>query len=288
MPTTVIFKAAFDRLYAHLGYDLKSILDPAAGLLIDTKIPKTTKKGIKIGHIWKELKYNKEILLEVSDQQLPLFKSTRAINRLYYTTNYKSSAHPTSHFFLSNQISNGSHLKNKMAMYDLFQDVAKIYGVGSFFTPAEEAELGITGSSRTRVTAPSSKDFEPGITLPPIWTTSAPEGLVIVDYTAPYTVYGWRGPIHLEIDLKKKKLTSAGWANGVFPLFPREEEDYLAFFSDPKNLNEFFDKSKAYDTHEDTRYDYLRWYDLRVQWNGRDKTIRVGYPDIPFKPPFWY
>ena len=147
------FQDAFSRLYAYFKGDLKSILDPR--YLIDTKQPKTTKSGIAIGSIWKDSGNKQEILLEVSNKELSLFYSTELINRLYFKTDFKSSAHPTSHFFLSNQISEGSHRKNKVAMYELFEQVAVDCGVGSFFNPGDKIKLRITGGGGTASSTPA-------------------------------------------------------------------------------------------------------------------------------------
>ena len=111
-------------------------------------------------------------------------------------------------------------------------------------------------------------------------------GVVIVDYTDPYDSFGWRGSIHIEIDLNNKTLYSAGWRNGKVPLSEKEAQKYLEFFSNIKNLNDFFNDRKAFSTPMDHRFVHSRWYVLRIQWNGREKEISVGYPDIPFQHPF--
>ena len=110
--------------------------------------------------------------------------------------------------------------------------------------------------------------------------------VVIVDYTDPYDSFGWRGSIHIEIDLNNKTLYSAGWRNGKVPLSEKEAQKYLEFFSNIKNLNDFFNDRKAFSTPMDHRFVHSRWYVLRIQWNGREKEISVGYPDIPFQHPF--
>lgn len=110
--------------------------------------------------------------------------------------------------------------------------------------------------------------------------------VVIVDYTAPYESFGWRGSIHIEIDLNNKTLSSGGWRNGTNPLSEKETQKYLDFFSDINNLNDFFDDRKAFSTPVDHRFEHYRQYELKIQWNGRKKAISVGYPDIPFQHPF--
>ena len=110
--------------------------------------------------------------------------------------------------------------------------------------------------------------------------------VVIVDYKDPFQSFGWRGSIHIEIDLNNNTLSSAGWRNGKDPLSEKEAQKYLEFFSNPQNLNDFFDGRKAFSTPVDHRFEHSSWYELKIQWNGREKAISVGYPDIPFQPPF--
>ena len=111
-------------------------------------------------------------------------------------------------------------------------------------------------------------------------------GVVIVDYTDPYDSFSGRGSIHLEIDLNNKTIKSAGWKNGSIPLSELEAQKYLDFFSDTRNLNDFFDDRKAYSTPVDRSTEHAKWYALKIQWNDRVKGISVGHPDIPFKHPF--
>ena len=113
------------------------------------------------------------------------------------------------------------------------------------------------------------------------------DDIVIVDYTAPYESSGWKGAIHLEIDRKNHTITSKGWANGRYPLSTQEKKKYLEFFSDLRNLNDFFNKNVAYSTPVDHSTVHAKWYELKIQWNGKSKAISVGHPDIPFKHPFW-
>ena len=65
-----------------------------------------------------------------------------------------------------------------------------------------------------------------------------------------------------------------------------EEQRYLDFFCNTKNLVDFFNDKKAYSTKPDTRFVHTRWYELNIMWNSQFKSISVGYPDIPFKHPF--
>lgn len=111
--------------------------------------------------------------------------------------------------------------------------------------------------------------------------------IVIVDYTERYTSFGWKGSIHMEIDIQNKTIKTNGWDGpAAKPISSNEEKRYIQFFSDVKNLNVFFDSKKAYDTPLDTRFEHHTCYSLRIEWNGRTKEIKVGYPDIPFKHPF--
>lgn len=110
--------------------------------------------------------------------------------------------------------------------------------------------------------------------------------VVIIDYMDPYQSFGWRGSIHIEIDLNNKTFSSSGWKNVKDPLSEKEAQKYFEFFSDIKNLNDFFDDRKAFSTPVDHRFVHSSWYELKIQWNGREKKISVGYPDIPFQHPF--
>ena len=112
---------------------------------------------------------------------------------------------------------------------------------------------------------------------------------VIVDYKSPYDSFAWKGSIHIEIDLNNRILKSDGWYRfgGEYkPLSTVESEEYLNFFSDRNNLIDFFDDAKAYNTALDCRTEHTREYVLRINWNGKEKEIHVGYPDVPFKHPF--
>lgn len=126
----------------------------------------------------------------------------------------------------------------------------------------------------------------PDFQITDIMKESHENNVVIIDYTAPYVSFGWRGPIHIEIDLNNKALSSAGWRNGKDPLSEKEAQKYLEFFSNIKNLNDFFDDRKAFSTPVDHRVVHPQCYELKIQWNGREKAISVGYPDIPFQHPF--
>lgn len=134
---------------------------------------------------------------------------------------------------------------------------------------------------REKIEVPKSPEF-----FNPSDVLDRNTNIVIIDYSSPYESFGWKGAIHIEIDLDNKTITSAGWKNGSIPLSKEEAQRYLDFFSDTRHLNDFFNERKAYDTPGDTRFEHFREYSLQIQWNGRRKKVSVGYPDIPFKHPF--
>lgn len=91
----------------------------------------------------------------------------------------------------------------------------------------------------------------------------------------------------MEIDIQNKTIKTNGWDGpAAKPISSNEEKRYIQFFSDVNNLNVFFDSKKAYDTPLDTRFEHHTCYSLRIEWSGRTKEIKVGYPDVPFKHPF--
>ena len=117
--------------------------------------------------------------------------------------------------------------------------------------------------------------------------TKPATNIVIIDYQDRYQSFGWRGSIHIELDIQNGTITTKGW-KGISsePLSKDESEKYLKFFSDEKNLNDFFNPNLAYNTPVDTRFEHYTRYTLKIQWAGKNKEIQVGYPDIPFKHPF--
>lgn len=117
-------------------------------------------------------------------------------------------------------------------------------------------------------------------------TRGTKPNIVIVTYTAPYESFHYKGRIVLQIDINNRTLKSSGWSGREEPLSAAEEQRYLDFFCNTKNLVDFFNDKKAYSTKPDTRFVHTRWYELNIMWNSQFKSISVGYPDIPFKHPF--
>lgn len=110
--------------------------------------------------------------------------------------------------------------------------------------------------------------------------------IVIVTYTAPYESFLYKGRIVLQIDINNRTLKSSGWSGRKEPLSAAEEQRYLDFFCNTRNLVDFFNDRMAYSTKPDTRFVHTRSYELSIMWNSQFKSISVGYPDIPFEHPF--
>lgn len=124
-----------------------------------------------------------------------------------------------------------------------------------------------------------------GSTDPSISASASPD-IVKVDFVEPYESYFWRDSIHLEIDINNKTLFSPGWTRVGEPLSDAETQKYVDFFSNTQNLEDFFDKTKAYNTPIDRRFVHARSYTLTISWGTRVKSISVGYPHIPYQHPF--
>lgn len=110
---------------------------------------------------------------------------------------------------------------------------------------------------------------------------------VIVDYQSPYDSFCWRGGIHLEIDLTSRVLVSDGWHSmrGTSPLNEYEEQKYIEFFCNVRNLQDFFNDRLAYNTPAISMGAHYKSYECRIQWGEKDKTINVG-KTIPYDLPF--
>lgn len=118
-------------------------------------------------------------------------------------------------------------------------------------------------------------------------TTHEYPNKVFVDYKDPYESFCWRGGIHLEIDLNTRTVVSDGWHSigGIKPLSEYEEQKYIEFFCNVRNLLDFFNNRLAHNTPAILMGAHYKSYECRIQWGEKDKTICVGEP-IPYKLPF--
>ena len=282
---TQIIGQAFDKLYADLGNDLSSVLD--------SKLRNTGNSWKGYGTKWTLDTDSNWFLLEVTPEELDAIwraadPVTNSIKTHVYHTEYKAKTHEPNSFLLRKEVGiNKTDLLNSMLSF--FDGIAAGSKLEPYISP-EDKDILLRPSRDLECDMPTSSNERRSVTLhPSIYPqpiTDQNDDIVIVDYTEPYESFGWRGSIHIEIDLKNKTITSAGWRNGSLPLSEAEAQKYLQFFSNIKNLNDFFNEGIAHDTPIDLRTEHARWYDLKIQWNGKTKAISVGSPDIPFKHPF--
>ena len=110
---------------------------------------------------------------------------------------------------------------------------------------------------------------------------------VIVDYTPSYHSFGWMGELHIEYNISTDDFQYRNGSMGRWNLSQEDIDRIKAFLSDENNLRDFFDDNKAYSTNEAIKTEHFRAEKLHFNWNGREKTISVGFgTDIPFKHPF--
>ena len=282
---TQIIGQAFDRFYADLGNDLSSILD--------SRFRNTGNSWKGYGTKWTLDTDSNWFLLEVTPEEIDAIwraadPVTNSIKTHVYHSVYKAKTHEPNSFLLRKEVgTNKTDLLKSMISF--FDDIAA--GLGTkLYISSEDKDMLLRPSRGLERDIPLSSNERRSVTLHPSIDpqpiTEHNDGIVIVDYTEPYESFGWRGAIHIEIDLKNNTITSAGWRNGSLPLSKAEEQKYLQFFSNIKNLNDFFNEEIAYSTPVDKSTVHYKWYDLKIQWNGRTKAISVGHPDIPFKHPF--
>lgn len=272
---TQTISQAFDKLYVDLGCDLSSIL---GSILRNTG---NSWKGY--GTKWTLHTDSDWFLLEVTPEELDAIQKAAdsiafSIQTHVFPTVYKAQAHEPNSFLLRKEIGvNKPDLLDSMCSF--FDRMADDLGKEPYISSEDKDAL----LRRTR----GSHIFTPRPSVHSDHLSIHDTNIVIVDYTAPFESSDWKGSIHIEIDLNSHTITSTGWRKGTIPLSDKEAKSYLDFFSDIKNLNDFFDNRKAFSTPVDKRFVHAKCYDLEIQWNGRRKAISVGYPDIPFKHPFW-
>ena len=284
---TDIIQNAFDKLYANLGNDLSSLLG--------STLKNTGKSWKGYGTKWTFSTDPDWFLLEVTPKELDMIwkaanTTTKSIKDHVFPTVYKAKTHDPKSFLLRKEVGT-NRLSLIIYMFAFFRDCAADMGAFPYLTPEELDEL-LRPSKGYEREAPISSNVCKPVVLSPSADTKpedeANDDIVIVDYVSPYSSFSYHGAIHLEINRKNNTISSKGWANGKYPLFPQEERIYLDFFSNVRNLNAFFNDRWAYSTDAAILGAHHCWYEMRVQWHGYDKKISVGSPAIPFKHPFWH
>jgi hypothetical protein len=160
------FITAFRNLFNHFGGDMSKILkylddSEKEPRVLTKESGKSLTPSIQVGTKWKDRRGGKEILLKVGNSELATFKGHHGINKQYYNKPFVDNKnYPDFYFFLFKEISVGSHLEIRKAMFILFERIASDEGISTFFAPADKAAISasISGTAPDEESTPIEDD----------------------------------------------------------------------------------------------------------------------------------